>query len=293
MKILSPAKINLFLHVTGKRPDGYHELVSLMCCLELYDTIEISPGGRGLRVRCSHPQVPEDDTNLVHRAARLFFRHLETAKAQTDPDLLIRIEKNIPVAAGLGGGSSNAAATLLGLNRLYKNPYTVEHLSKLALHIGADVPFFLYGRPAIVTGVGERLEPYHGLKTLHVLLVYPQVSVSTAEVYKNLDLGLTKCEKQLNSFLLDKRAFDPSLHLCNDLEAVSIQRYPAIAAVKAALSAQDAVGVLMSGSGSSVFGIFFDSDATGRAAAYIADKTAWQVYVTQTSAAAGCRVIEA
>ena len=291
MKILSPAKVNLFLHITGKRPDGYHDLISLMCCLELYDRIDISPGGTGIGVECSHPRVPEDENNLVHRAALVFFKHVKASGKATVPDLKIRIEKNIPVAAGLGGGSSNAAGVLLGLNRMYNNPFAMEQLSELALQIGADVPFFLCKKPAIATGVGERLEPYNGLTALNLLLVYPQVSVSTADVYKNLDLGLTKCEKQLNSILLDKKAFDPSLHLCNDLETVSIPKYPEIGAVKTALLEQGAVGALMSGSGSAVFGIFTDTEAASRAASIMEAKDGWQLYETRTSSTGGCRIL--
>lgn len=291
MKILSPAKINLFLHVTRKRPDGYHELVSLMCCLELYDLIEIARGSKGIRVSCTHPQVPDNEDNLVHRAARLFLKHLDAAGEKADRNLQIRIEKKIPVAAGLGGGSSNAAAVLLGLNRLYGDPFSVQLLSELALRIGADVPFFIHGRPAIATGVGEHLEPFNRLVTQQVLLVHPQVSVSTAEVYKNLDLGLTKCEKQLNSFLLDKKAFDASLHLCNDLETVSIPRYPEIGAVKEVLLEQGAVGALMSGSGSAVFGIFSDPEAVRRAELYLAEKHGWQLYPTRTNSSVGCRIL--
>ena len=256
MKILSPAKINLFLHITGKRDDGYHDLVSLMCCVSLYDTVIIDITGTGIFVSCDSPKVPGDETNLAWKAAELFFNSLNRMAGNKEAGVKISIYKKIPVAAGLGGGSSNAAAVFLGLNRHFGNPFNENELMDMGLKIGADVPFFIFQRPALASGIGEELKPYYSLKKQFVILICPGIHVSTAEVYKNLDLGLTKCEKKLKRILLGKQVFDSDRHLCNDLETVTETRFPEIASIKEALIDNGAKGALMSGSGPSVFGLF-------------------------------------
>ena len=148
MKILSPAKINLFLQVTGKRPDGYHDLFSLMCCLDLFDVIFLQFGGQKIEIDAPNSQIPLDDTNITHKAAVLFFKKLKVTDG-----LSIRIEKSIPVAGGLGGGSSNAASTLIGLNQHYGFPFSRDELMSLGLELGADVPFFIFQKPAFASGV--------------------------------------------------------------------------------------------------------------------------------------------
>jgi len=251
MKILSPAKINLFLQVTGRRPDGYHDLISLMCCIDLYDTVALTFGQATTIVTCDHPDVPEDHSNLAFAAAEHFLKSLSKNEGVN-----ILIEKKIPVAAGLGGGSSNAAAVLLGLNHYYGYPFSEEDLAQIGVSIGADVPFFLFGRPAVARGIGEKLDPYIGLEKFSILLVYPGLSVSTAEVYKNLNLGLTNCKKKLSYSLLKKNGFDARKHLCNDLETVVVLKHPEILATKKKLLQHGAIGALMSGSGPTVFGLF-------------------------------------
>ena len=250
----SPAKINLFLKVTGKRPDGYHDLVSLMCCIGLYDRIALRTGAASISVACSFPDVPEDSTNIAAQAAELFYTRYNT----TDR-VAIEIEKRIPVGAGLGGGSSNAATVLNGLNGHYGQPFSSSELIRMGASIGADVPFFLFGKPALAAGTGERLTVYSELDRWKVVVIYPGFSISTAEVYKKLNLGLTKCQIQLKSFFLKQNGFLPAQHLCNDLETVVIPQYPEIATAKKRLLENGAKGALMSGSGSSVFGLFTDS----------------------------------
>ncbi len=261
MKILSPAKINLFLQVTGKRPDGFHELFSLMCCLDLFDIISIQFGGKKIEIESSSLQIPLDETNIAHKAASLFFKTLKTAAG-----LNIRIEKSIPVAAGLGGGSSNAAGVLSGLNRYYGFPFSREDLVAMGLRLGADVPFFLFQKPAFASGVGEKLEPYPGPLPYHVLLLHPDIEVSTGEVYRNLNLRLTKCKKKITKPSLKQRGFNAARHLCNDLETVTISKYPVIESLKKQLLAHGALGALMSGSGPTVFGLFSDPRLAGEAA---------------------------
>ncbi|MBW1958867.1 MAG: 4-(cytidine 5'-diphospho)-2-C-methyl-D-erythritol kinase [Deltaproteobacteria bacterium] len=274
MRILSPAKINLFLKITGKRPDGYHDLVSLMCCVGLYDTVSLTFDVTEASVSCSHPDVPEDETNLAFTAASLFFNTLNINKS-----VKISIEKQIPVAAGLGGGSSNAAAVFLGLNRHYGYPFSLDKLISMGLSIGADVPFFIFRKPAIVSGIGDKLKAYQKLESFKILLVFPGFSISTAKVYKNLNLGLTNCKKKLRSFLLNEQSFDPRCHLCNDLETTAASMYPGIFTVKEALLRHGALGALMSGSGSTVFGLFSDSDKALKAKNVLAENDKWQLYL--------------
>ena len=197
MKIFSPAKINFFLHVRGKRPDGYHELFSLMCRINLFDEVSLQIGGiheGGVEIYCSNPQVPDDATNLAHQAASLFQNQQHTAQGAK-----IRIEKQIPVGAGLGGGSSNAASVLMALNAYYGHPCSQKELMEMGLKLGADVPFFIFQKPAIASGIGEKLEAFEGDLQYHILLLYPGFSVSTAEVYQNLNLGLKKLKKNLQA----------------------------------------------------------------------------------------------
>jgi 4-diphosphocytidyl-2-C-methyl-D-erythritol kinase len=253
MKILSPAKVNLFLQITGKRPDGFHELFSLMCCLNLFDIIFLEFGGKKIEIESTNRQIPLDETNVAYRAAALFFNSLKISDG-----LCIRIEKSLPVAAGLGGGSSNAASVLLGLNQHYGLPFSRDQLMSMGLEIGADVPFFIFQKPAFASGIGEILEAFPGSLPYHILLINPGVEVHTGEIYRNLNLRLTKCKKIITKLFLKQSGFDPSLHLCNDLESVTIAKFPVIESLKRQLLKHGALGALMSGSGPTVFGLFPD-----------------------------------
>jgi 4-diphosphocytidyl-2-C-methyl-D-erythritol kinase len=258
--VKAPAKINLFLRITGKRSDGYHDLNTLMCPLALYDTLTLSVGGKGVAVACDHPDVPQDASNLAARSASLF---LETAfKGHAPPvsGLAIHIDKNIPVGAGLGGGSSDAAAVLKALNGYFGQPLDTQALMALGRRLGADVPFFIGGVPALATGIGDRLDPFVHLTPWTALLVYPNEVVCTAWVYKNLNLRLTKDEKKLSKFHFDGRLFNVDEHLVNDLERVTQKAFPVIKKIKRLLLAHGAAGAMMSGSGSTVFGLFADPE---------------------------------
>lgn len=275
MKLMSPAKINLFLRVLGQRGDGYHELETLMVCIGLFDTVMLTVGRGPTTVCCSDPLVPEDETNLAVRAARLFFRH-----HGNQGGVHIHIDKQIPVGAGLGGGSSNAAAVLKGLNRHFGSPFSHSALADMALTLGADVPFFIFGRPALATGIGERLDFSPTLTRRPLVILYPGVAVSTAEVYKNLNLGLTKDENKPKYFPLITE-FVIERHLFNDLEAVTLHRHPEIVAAKTALMENGALGALMSGSGSSVFGVFADTDSARRAGKTLSQRRGWRLFVSE------------
>jgi 4-diphosphocytidyl-2-C-methyl-D-erythritol kinase len=260
VRVQAPAKINLFLTVVGKRPDGYHDLFSLMCPVALYDSLTLTFGSPDISVACDHPDVPDDKTNLAARAASLFFDAASDAALTPATGVAIRIAKRIPVGAGLGGGSSDAAAVLTTLNNRFGRPFSPDRLARIGVRIGADVPFFLMNRPALATGIGDRLEPFPHLAPWTALMVFPNQSISTAWVYKNLNLRLTKEEKKLSKFHFDGRNFDVGRHLVNALESVTETALPVISEIKRLLLAHGAAGAMMSGSGSTVFGLFADTE---------------------------------
>lgn len=280
MEILSPAKINLFLEVTGKRPDGYHDLRTLMCCIGLADTIRLTFDQPAVTVYCRTPGVPLDDTNLAVRAARRFFDI-----TGIHGGVHIDIEKKIPMGAGLGGGSSNAAAVLNGLNAFYGSPVAREALLAAAKAIGADVPFFIDGKPAVATGIGDILTPCPDLKSFPIVLIYPSVPVSTADVYKNLNLTLTK-NKKIHTQNIFKRNWgrDAFKMLFNDLEATASAICPEIQKAKACLLRHDAMGAVMTGSGSAVFGLFETVEGAQKAYAAISGNVSgnpmWRLFLS-------------
>lgn len=274
MKIQAPAKINLFLHVTGKRPDGYHDLFSLMCAVSLYDEITLNLGGADITVACSHPTVPEDETNLAWRAAHLFLNEL-----RIDAGLEIIIDKRIPVGAGLGGGSSDAAAVLRGLNTHYGKPFSQSKLRAMGLTLGADVPFFIFRKPAIAEGVGEKLIHFQHIKPLSVLLVSPEIHVCTAWVYNKLNLALTKCKQKLKKqFFGNGHPFDMIQCLCNDLESVTMERHSEVGEAQKELMNQGALGAMMSGSGPTVFGLFAHHTQAHEARKILIQNVSWRVF---------------
>ncbi len=275
----SPAKINLFLSVTGRRSDGYHTLETLMCPVALFDRIRLRFDGKGIRVRCEHPGVPSDETNLVCQAVNALRSALRGSPAALPHGMAFRIDKSIPVGAGLGGGSSNAASVLLALNRYLGDPITPLELNRIGASIGADVPFFLQSGPAIARGIGERLESYRGLPPMTAVIIYPGFGVSTADAFGRLSLTLTKCQKKLKKSLFGENLFNLRAHLCNDLESVTMTDYPAIGTAKKALVSWGAGGALMSGTGSAVYGLFKDADTAHHASVRIAAiHPEWQVF---------------
>ena len=243
-----------------------------MCCISLYDTVSIEFGVDKTSVVCNSPKVPENDSNLAVIAANIFFK-----KLSKNENIKILIDKKIPVAAGLGGGSSNAAFILLGLNQYYGCPFSRDELIDMGLSIGADVPFFIFQKPALASGIGEKLEAYQKLDPFKVLVIYPGIGVSTSDIYKNLNLGLTKCKKKLKNFCSNE-TFEVNQHLCNDLETVTTSRYPDIIEAKKALLHYGAKGALMSGSGPAVFGLFSDSDKAQKAYHLISKKNKWELF---------------
>lgn len=258
----SPCKVNLVLNILGKRPDGFHELETLMHPVSWKDelTFEKLPEGRGVEFSCSDASLPADSENLAHRAATSFLR-----TASISDGVRIHLEKRIPTAAGLGGGSGNAAVTLLGLNELFGEPLTPRQLFEAAVALGSDVPFFLQNGPALATGRGESIEPLDPLSALQgtaFVLVRPGFGVSTAWAYQALAhfpealRGRSGRAADLARLLSKERL---TVEACgcfyNSLEAPVLEKYPLLALVKKFLLDQGAAAALMSGSGSTVFAI--------------------------------------
>ena len=255
MQVQCPAKVNLYLRVVGRRPDGYHELVTVMQPLTLADTLTVTLAGKGISLRCDRPDLPQGEENLVWRAARQFQE--ETGLA---PGVSLRLSKRIPVAAGLGGGSSDAAGTLLALNELAGKPLPPDHLHRLAGCLGADVPFFLAREPAVGRGTGTQLSPVTLLPYWY-LLVNPGVPLSTRWVYENLDIaGLAGPPAT--------EAWDPEhpeTWVRNDLGIVALKRFPELAELLAGLSDGGAWCQGISGSGPTLFGLFPTREAAHQA----------------------------
>lgn len=255
IKLKAPAKINLTLHILGRRPDGYHELSTRMQKLDLSDEITLVLREKpGISLNCSAAGVPEDDSNLAWKAAEAFFRKVSPGGGY---GVGIHLVKNIPVAAGLGGGSSDAGTILKGLNILFKAGLSEQQLVDMARPLGADVPFFATDYNAVLaTGVGERMIGVDSLKDCRVILVNPGCSVSTRWAFENY--ALTRVDKTFKKKSFQKNPADPFClsELHNDLEKVTVRRYPVIYELKEKLAESGAVGVLMSGSGPTVFGIF-------------------------------------
>jgi 4-diphosphocytidyl-2-C-methyl-D-erythritol kinase len=272
--VKAPAKINLCLSVLGKRPDGYHEVEMLIQMVGLYDEVKVARSDWGITVRCDNSAVPSDEGNIAWKAAAAMLRFSER-----NAGLLIEIRKAIPVAAGLGGGSGDAAAVLVAANKLLGAGLNREQLAEVGVGLGMDVPFFFYGPTALARNRGEILTTLTPLPKFWVLLVNPGFETSTAWVYKNLNLRLTKkvdCNKIAR---LAVRSIAESLH--NDLETVTAATHPVINRIKGALLACGAIGASMSGSGPTVFGIF-ETEEVCRAAAKSISGEGWKLYPAET-----------
>lgn len=274
LELAAPAKVNLSLTVLGRRADGYHDLVSLFQPLELADRVIIERAARpGLELACLDSDLPTDAGNLVHRAATSFFR-----ASGVRPEHRITVYKNIPVAAGLGGGSSDAATTLKGLNQLHNRPLSETVLAELALALGADVPFFLSTGPAWAEGVGEKLTETK-LPKFGFILINPGFAVSTASVFGRLGKPLTSAGA-VDSLWPTVRAAKDAKPLVNDLEPVVASLHPVIGRMKRVLTTAGAIATRMSGSGPTVFGLFDDFDQARESSKILRTEDGWRVIVT-------------
>ncbi len=277
LTVRSPAKINLFLEVLGERGDGYHQIITLMQAVDLCDKLVLRKRKSGVTVSCDHPRCPSDERNLAFRAASML---LEEEKMK--PGVSICIRKQIPVSAGLGGGSSNAAATLKGMNRLFGLQLSREKLHALACQIGSDVPFFLYSGQAVASGRGEQIEPVVVYTDYWLVIVFPGFEVSTGWAYQNAKISLTRKEKVVNYEILETNVgfYDALPHFENDLEEAVVRKHPVVREVKDALRRSGALKSSMSGSGPTVYGVF-DQKPQAEEVARKLSRGDWQVFLTR------------
>lgn len=283
MKLRSPAKVNLYLRVVRRRPDGFHELDTVFERISLSDEITLTAAPSGISLSTDRKKVPSGPDNLVWRAAALLQETCGVRKG-----VRIRLKKRIPVAAGLGGGSSNAATVLLGLNRLWKLKLSRQKLVELGACLGSDVPFFVLETPfAHGTGRGEILKPVSGGRKLWHCLVKPPFGISTQEAYGGLDLAsLTppKADAKMTLHSIRKGDLEGlSRQLTNSLEVSLKHRFTTILEIKNELVREGALSALLSGSGSTVFGLFNSQREATRAARILKKKNkSWQVFVAST-----------
>lgn len=274
--VKAPAKVNYRLDVIARRPDGYHDLRMIMQRVNLCDQVLIRLVSEpGISVVCGADGVPDGEGNIAWRAARELLD-----RSDYSGGIAVTIDKQIPVAAGLGGGSSDCAAVLLGLNELLGLGLSREQLMAIGVRLGADVPFFVFQQTALAEGIGEKLTPLPGLPPAWVVLVNPHIPVSTAWVYQNLRLTERKALTTIPDSFADIREL--CALLSNDLEAVTIPAFPVIGEIKEQLIALGACSSLMSGSGPTVFGLFSDEAAAQAAANRMRSMQDWFVAVVET-----------
>lgn len=280
------AKINLTLRVLGRRADGYHELNTVFQTISLHDELTFSARDDArLELACDAPGVPCDETNLVHRAAVALRERYGVSRGAG-----IELRKEIPAGGGLGGGSSNAAVALVGLARLWEIEAERQTLAEIGAGLGADVPFFLTGGTALGTGRGTDIHPLEDLPPKHLLLITPDINVSTAEAYKSLHApALTKPLSPANltvSRVQAEISGSPHVVLENDFERVVYRLYPEIEWARSSLVAAGASGALLSGSGASVFALFDTPNERERVRGRLRTEANWQVFACETLARA-------
>ena len=266
IKALSPAKINLFLEIIGRRRDGYHEIETIMQCVNLFDEITIKPAEKGITIKSNCNCLPTDRRNTVYKAISLIKK-----KTGLKCGVAVTIKKNIPIGAGLGGGSSNAATTIVAMNRLFNLNLTHKGMDTIAKQIGSDVPFFLSGSTALCTGRGEKVQPLRFNRKMHYVLLYQNIFMSTKKVYKNVKKCLTMQKADVNIFsnlLLRGSWQEVGSALFNRLECPALALNKKLKRAKTMMQKLGFLGVLMTGSGSGIYGLCKSKkDAVNKAAA--------------------------
>lgn len=256
MQIKAYAKINISLDVVGKREDGYHLLKMIMQNIDLYDLITVEKSCSGISIACNKQYIPTDERNLAFKAAKLFKDTYDISGGVS-----IKIRKNIPVSAGLAGGSTDAAAVLKAMRKVYDINISDEELERLGLKIGADVPYCIKGGTALCEGIGEIITPLEPFKNYIVVLVKPAFGVSTKEVYGNLDIKKIFKHPDTEEIIRAMKNGDihfVSRNMRNVLENVTLRKHYCLREIKQEFLKMDAIGTLMSGSGPSVFAFFED-----------------------------------
>jgi len=276
ISVEAAAKINFGLNILEKREDGFHNIETIYIPLQLKDKITLEKRRKGIVINCDHPDVPLNDQNLAFQAAKLL-----RTKGRFSGGVTITIDKKIPVAAGLGGGSSDAAAILKGLNILWNTNFSVKTLKKLGLEIGADVPFFIINTPCIGKGKGEILQPIpFKYSNSWIAVIYPNIKIDSKWAYDNF--ALTKDKKILNFYSFLKKSKDPKelrKTIINDFESVVFSKYPEIENIKKSLYDLGADFSLLTGSGSTIYGIFKRRETAQKACEKFRSKHL--VFVTQ------------
>ena len=276
LNLKAPAKVNYLLDVIRRRPDGYHELRMVMQRINLCDEISISlTDSPALTVTCDKNGVPDGPDNIAWKAARIM---LDLSGSNQGADIVIT--KNIPVAAGLGGGSSDAATVLMGFNELFNLSLPDKRLMEIGITLGADVPFFIFKKTALAEGIGEKLSVMPEMPKVWILIINPGVHVSTAWVYRSLELTNERVLSTLPQFY--RTAEDICSIFNNDLESVTIPAFPVIADIKKLMIQYGSTGSMMSGSGSTVFGIFSNKKEAENAGKLISTGTDWYSAVVET-----------
>ena len=279
MNIKAYAKINLSLDVTGKREDGYHLLKMVMQSIDLYDEIKVELIPKGIDLSCNLPFVPVNGKNIAHKAASAFMKRIGMSHG-----VRIHIEKRIPVAGGLAGGSSNAGAVLRALNELTGQPLTFQELLDLGLSLGADVPFTMTGGTALCEGIGEIITPLTDFSGHWLVLVKPPFGVSTRQIFSAFKINRVHRHPRTGRLIQGIDSGDLKMvaqNLGNVLENVTFQRRPVLRKIKQDLLLEGALGSLMSGSGPTVFGAF-ESEATARSAYAAFKKKYAETFLVQT-----------
>ena len=272
----SPCKVNLLLNILSRRPDGFHELETVMHPVNVCDHLRFTRQGGGIQLTCTEPALPTDSSNLAHRAATAFMQ-----TARISEGVHIHLEKKIPMAAGLGGGSGNAATTLAGLNELFGQPLSQLQLAELAATLGSDVPFFLQTQPALATGRGEKVLPldfFPALRAAFLLLVHPGFGIPTTWAYQQLACfpnalnGRPGRAAELISLLQTPNLAKAGAAFYNSLEAPVLHKYPLLALFQEFLRAHGAAATLMSGSGSTTFALLQEETAAEELAEKVRQK---------------------
>lgn len=264
MWINAPAKINIGLDVVGKREDGYHEVKMIMQSIRLFDRLTLTrKKDPGVRLVTNLKFLPTDDNNLIVKSAKMLMKEYDL-----EGGLTINLEKRIPVAAGLAGGSTDAASTMIAINQMYDLNLSNSQLMKRAVKIGADIPYCIMKGTALAEGIGEKLSTIPKLPNCTILIVKPKIHVSTREVYGNLVLDENTVHPDIDVMIEDMKNKNISSlcsHMGNILESVTISKYPEINQIKEFMTEHGALGSLMSGSGPTVFGIYTDKEAANAA----------------------------
>lgn len=274
------AKINLGLDVVRRREDGYHEVRMIMQTIQLYDRLDIKRTQEpGIQIQSNLSFLPVNENNLIYKAAKLLMDEFSITDGVS-----VKLDKRIPVAAGMAGGSTDAAAMLIGVNRLFSLGLTKRQLMERGVQIGADVPYCIMRGTALAEGIGEALSPLPPMVKCPVLIAKPSISVSTKFVYQNLKLDDTTIHPDIDRLIDDikaKNLHDIAAHMGNVLETATIPNYPVIDEIKKHMLSNGAVGAMMSGSGPTVFGLFDDEDTAKKAyKAMRSSHLARQVYLT-------------